>query len=258
MLQEAGKPIGVKARRSDAAKRSRARQAERKELAAAGSPVDRRQEILRAAARRFAEYGFEASTIREIAYDAHILSGSIYHHFDTKEAMLHAIVREPLRVLLDETVRIAESRGDAEQKLVSLILLSMRELLRDQDAQAILYNERKLFRRREDFAYVIDAKRTMYEAWEAVLRDGIANGQFHSRLDMFLTISTVLRTLNTCADWFRHNGATGVGEVRRFTIDEVVAFNLDFTLRAVRAAGRADEPAPIAAWNALAEPSHAA
>ena len=47
--------------------------------------ADRRERILAAAAMRFAEFGFGATTVRQIADDVDILSGSLYHHFATKE-----------------------------------------------------------------------------------------------------------------------------------------------------------------------------
>jgi AcrR family transcriptional regulator len=54
---------------------------------------DRRATILEAATQRFAEFGFAATTVRQISQDVNILSGSLYHHFTTKDEMLHEIVR---------------------------------------------------------------------------------------------------------------------------------------------------------------------
>ncbi len=50
---------------------------------------ERRDEILAIAAQLFAERGFAATTVREIADAAGILSGSLYHHFDSKASMVH-------------------------------------------------------------------------------------------------------------------------------------------------------------------------
>src|SRR5579862_6847505 len=60
-------------------------------------PSDRRTTILEAATRRFAEYGFESTTVRQIGDDVNILSGSLYHHFATKDEMLHQIVRDAVQ-----------------------------------------------------------------------------------------------------------------------------------------------------------------
>jgi len=91
--------------------------------AGARAPSDRRANILEVATRRFAEHGFEATTVRQIGDDVNILSGSLYHHFATKEEMLHEIVREAVQQMRNNALRIARAPVDAERRLVALILL---------------------------------------------------------------------------------------------------------------------------------------
>jgi AcrR family transcriptional regulator len=43
--------------------------------------------VVRLAGELFAQKGFRATTVREIADAAGILSGSLYHHFDSKESI---------------------------------------------------------------------------------------------------------------------------------------------------------------------------
>ena len=54
---------------------------------------DRRESILDAALRCFVERGFYGTTIPEIADKARIASGTIYHYFDSKEALVNALFR---------------------------------------------------------------------------------------------------------------------------------------------------------------------
>lgn len=51
----------------------------------------RREQILRAAAKVFAEKGFHATTIKDIAKEAGIADGTIYNYFKDKPALLFAI-----------------------------------------------------------------------------------------------------------------------------------------------------------------------
>ena len=214
--------------------------------------ADRRAEILAVATRRFAEFGFEATTVRQIAEDVNILSGSLYHHFTTKDDMLHEIVREAVLQMRDNTLRISEAPVDAEHRLTALVLLDLGELTRNQAVHAILSNERKFFRRREDFAYVVQAKKDAYLAWRAVLDDGIASGLFKPDIDIYLTISTVLRMLNTAADWYRNEEVSITGDAGGYTLDGVIDFHLDFILSAVRRPARASAPIPRKACEGLA------
>jgi AcrR family transcriptional regulator len=62
---------------------------------------DRREQIIDAAMRVFAQKGFVRATNKDIAREAGITPGLIYHYFDSKEALLKAIIegRSPLRII---------------------------------------------------------------------------------------------------------------------------------------------------------------
>ncbi|MFS1525376.1 TetR/AcrR family transcriptional regulator [Microbulbifer sp. 2304DJ12-6] len=64
---------------------------ERGELTDPGSPRGR---LLNVAARQFEQKGFARTTVRDIASEVGILSGSIFHHFASKEQILCAVMRE--------------------------------------------------------------------------------------------------------------------------------------------------------------------
>ena len=70
-------------------------------MTAQPAATDRRAELLAIAAGLFAERGLRATTVRDIADAAGILSGSLYHHFDSKESMVDEILRGFLDALFD-------------------------------------------------------------------------------------------------------------------------------------------------------------
>jgi len=214
--------------------------------------ADRRGKILQTATQRFAEHGFEATTVRQIADDVSILSGSLYHHFASKEAMLHDIVRETVEKMRDNVVRISQAPVDAEHRLTALILLELGEMTRNQQVHAILSNERKFFRNREEFAYVVKAKREAYHAWCATLQDGIDSKLFKSSVDFYLTISTIIRMLSAAADWYKHEETYMSRPFGPYTLDGVIDFHLEFVLSAVRLPERTAAPIPRQACEELA------
>src|SRR3954466_9633884 len=70
---------------------------------AKGSPAvasERREHLVKLAAELFAKKGFQATTVREIAEEAGILSGSLYHHFDSKESIVDEILSIFFRELM--------------------------------------------------------------------------------------------------------------------------------------------------------------
>ncbi len=62
---------------------------------------DRREQIIDAAMHVFAQKGFSRATNKDIAREAGITPGLIYHYFESKEALLKAIIegRSPLRLI---------------------------------------------------------------------------------------------------------------------------------------------------------------
>jgi AcrR family transcriptional regulator len=204
---------------------------------------ERRALILAAAMRRFADFGFEATTVREIGQDMNILSGSLYHHFATKDEMLHEIVRDVVVQLRNNAIRISRAPLDAEHRLVALILLDLGEITRNQKVHAILTNERRLFRQKEEFAYILKAKKETYQAWRTVLQDGINTRLFKPDIDVFLTILTIIRMLNTAADWYMNDDYVS-GKGVTYELDQVIDFHLDFILSAIRIPARTAEPIP--------------
>lgn len=210
----------------------------------AGAMADRRMSILAVASRRFADSGFEATTVRQIADDVNLLSGSLYHHFATKEDMLHDIVREPVARFRDNVTRIAALPVDAEARLATLIRFQLEELTGNHEVHAILYGERQLFRRNPDFLYVARAKKEAYLSWQRILDDGVREGLFVADADTFLTVTTLQRLLNTGADWFTTEEAPFLDFLGTLTLESLTDFMLRFICRAVRRPERAGLPFP--------------
>lgn len=215
-----------------------------KSKAERGAQVDRRELILAAAARRFAEYGFEATTVRQIADDVDILSGSLYHHFATKEEILEEIVRDAVLEQRDSAVKIAALPLNAEDRLVALVVDDLNILTREPHAHAIVFNERKFFRRSPDFAHIQTARKENYEAWCSILEEGVAEGLFRPDLDIYLTISTVIRMLNSGAEWYLHEDGSPIDAIANYSLENLAQFYVGFILRSIRAPGRAGEPIP--------------
>ena len=71
--------------------------------------TDRRAELLEAAVRVFAAKGFHASRVGDIANEAGVAHGLLYHYFRSKEEVLETIFRETWSGLVRETERIEVS-----------------------------------------------------------------------------------------------------------------------------------------------------
>jgi len=96
----------------------------------------RREQILEAATRVFAEKGFRRATTREVAREAGVSEGTIYNYFQDKDTLLLAILD-----VLNETERRAE---DFEEGLASDFESFVEEYLRRR--MALIWQNREVFR----------------------------------------------------------------------------------------------------------------
>ena len=85
-------------------------------------PTDRREQILAHAASMFAERGFEATTIRDLAKELDLKSASIYHFFEDKEQLLFDLVTSVVEQLTDGAKRLVVAETSYELKLAVLVV----------------------------------------------------------------------------------------------------------------------------------------
>src|SRR6478752_3102270 len=97
-------------------------------------PTDRRAELLNLAAGLFAERGYKNTTVRDIADAAGILSGSLYHHFDSKETMADEILRTFLDDLFRDYRTIVERESDPRRAFERLVEASFQAIDRNHSA----------------------------------------------------------------------------------------------------------------------------
>ncbi|HEX3947502.1 MAG TPA: helix-turn-helix domain-containing protein, partial [Acidimicrobiales bacterium] len=82
-------------------------------------PGDRREAILNAAAQLFASKGVAATTVREIADAVGILSGSLYHHFRSKQSIVEEILTSYLEDLHKGYTSVLTERATPAEQLGS-------------------------------------------------------------------------------------------------------------------------------------------
>jgi TetR/AcrR family fatty acid metabolism transcriptional regulator len=80
--------------------------------------VDKRRLILDAAIRVFARRGFHACRVSDVADEAGVAYGLVYHYFDSKEEILNTLFQERWQLMLDAIVQIDRTEdATAREKL---------------------------------------------------------------------------------------------------------------------------------------------
>ena len=175
----------------------------------------RREELLALAARMFAERGLRTTTVRDIADAAGILSGSLYHHFDSKESMVDEILREFLDSLFGRYRAIVAEGMGPRQTLEAIVVASFQAIDRQHDAVAIYQNEAGHLVESERFDYIRERLAEFRTLWRTILRDGMADGSFRADLDVDLAYRFLRDTVWVGVRWYRPGGTLDVQTVAK-------------------------------------------
>jgi TetR/AcrR family transcriptional regulator, cholesterol catabolism regulator len=195
---------------------------------------DRRSELLALAAHMFAERGLRATTVRDIADSAGILSGSLYHHFDSKESMVDEILREFLDGLFSEYRRIVAADLGPRGTLEALVVASFEAIHNRHDAVAIYQAEARRLVDQPRFGYIRERNDEFRSLWFTLLRDGMADGSFRPDLDVELVYRFLRDTVWVGVGWYRPGGSIDVQDVA----EQYLAVVLDGIAMRRRPAGK--------------------
>ena len=101
----------------------------------------REHEILRAAIRVFARQGYHGSKVGEVAAEAGVAYGLVYHYFGSKEALLEAIFRRTWKQMLRVVQEIEESDTTSQEQLRSVAALVLQAWRLDPELVGVLVRE---------------------------------------------------------------------------------------------------------------------
>lgn len=167
----------------------------------------RRAELLGLAAALFAERGTRATTVRDIADAAGILSGSLYHHFDSKESMVDEILRGFLDDLFGRYRTITDAGLGARATLEALVTASFEAIDRSHAAVAIYQEEAKHLVGNDRFAYIAERNREFRTLWVSALESGVEDGSFRPDIDIELAFRFMRDTVWVAVRWYRPGGS---------------------------------------------------
>ena len=100
-----------------------------------------RREILEAAKRVFAQKGFAATTIDEIAQEAEFSKGAMYGYFEGKEDLFFSLIQEKMDDIEERLREVVESSDDPETKIRDLIETHLTFFEEDRDFFQIIASE---------------------------------------------------------------------------------------------------------------------
>lgn len=198
-----------------------ARNGTRKRARRLGRPVasdgdERRRLIIEAARRQFAQSGYVGTTNREIAEQAGITTGAIYHYFKSKQDVYLAVFEETDRLILERYREVTLDESLSFQERIVLILEVSSQLNSEDESLAAFITSASVDAHRwpELLPSYTLHDRKMKQFFKELVDDGIAHGVLEA--DDRANVLDAIRVVTLGLTWFsvrvhdpeRHRKAT--------------------------------------------------
>jgi AcrR family transcriptional regulator len=149
---------------------------------------DKRRQLLDAAVRVFARKGFHASRVGDIAEEAGVAHGLLYHYFKSKDQVLEAVFAENWNLLILRIESVEETDESAADQLRHISAIVLRTWLHLPDVVRVVIQE---FGRSPELGERIGELTLPIDAIQRVIVRGIENGEFRRDIDPVFAATVV-------------------------------------------------------------------
>lgn len=170
----------------------------------------RRLEILHAAARAFRRLGLPATRMRDIAEEANLSPGNLYHYFRGKDEILLFCQQRTLEQLIETVEAVRRFETPIATQLRDVIRAHVYCMLGEMEGATAHFEVEAL---PEELRAPIIAQR---DAYERAIRDLVAQGVERNEFvpcDAVLVTRAVLGAVNWTARWYRPDGTQSAEEI---------------------------------------------
>ncbi|MFS3129294.1 TetR/AcrR family transcriptional regulator [Nocardioides sp. Bht2] len=162
---------------------------------------DRRTEILEHAADLFAERGVGATTVREIGERAGVLSGSLYHYFGSKDAIVAELL-EAYMSDIQQRFAAAVAAATTPRETIDGLIAETLAVIDDHPRPTAIYQQDRRYLREHGLLEQVDApSREMRSLWLDAIEAGVADGTFRDDVPAETFYRTVRDALWASRHW---------------------------------------------------------
>jgi TetR/AcrR family fatty acid metabolism transcriptional regulator len=145
-------------------------------------PVDKRRNILDAAIRVFARQGFHSTRVSDIADEAGVAYGLVYHYFESKEEVLNELFSERWSLLLAAIDEADRSAQPPRAKLAAVATFIVESYRHDPELMKVIIVE--VTRAANSFGRThLPEIRRAYDSIAKIVADGQEAGAFRRDID---------------------------------------------------------------------------
>jgi AcrR family transcriptional regulator len=154
---------------------------------------DKRRQLIDAAVRVFARKGFHASRVGDIAEEAGVAHGLLYHYFKSKDEVLQAVFHENWSLLVARIESVEETDEPAADQLRHISAIVLRTWLHLPDVVRVVIQE---FGRSPELAERIGELTLPIDALQRVIARGIETGEFRQDIDPIFAATVVYGSID--------------------------------------------------------------
>ena len=144
----------------------------RRPLPRTPAQADKRDAILKAATRVFAQHGFFNAQVADVAREAGVAAGTVYLYFRSKDDLLVSVFDRTMRDAIAEGKAALAGVKDPRERLRRIARLHLERLGRDRDLAIVFQVEL-----RQSTKFMEHFSSTQLREYLGVIRDAIAHGQ---------------------------------------------------------------------------------
>jgi TetR/AcrR family transcriptional regulator, cholesterol catabolism regulator len=177
--------------------------------------ASRRDEILSLAAEQFAERGVGGTTVRDIGAAAGILSGSLYHHFVSKDQMVAELLLPVMQRQVGHYRAILAEDHDAATTLRAMIKVAVAEAAQTPNQTRMIRNDTQTLAAMPALRPVADLLVESAKLWGSVIDRGVASGEFRDNVDARVVVAAMFDAVLSATRWFtgqRPQRPDGIGD----------------------------------------------
>jgi len=141
---------------------------------------DKRRLLLDAAVRVFAQKGYHECRVGDIAEEAGVAHGLLYHYFSSKEELLETIFRDTWALMLQTIQNVQEPGEPARESLRKVAAIVLRTWGNDPDLVRVLVRE---VTRNAHLQHEIQEVDQAFATLQQIIERGQADGEFRTDLD---------------------------------------------------------------------------
>ncbi|SDJ37293.1 transcriptional regulator, TetR family [Frankineae bacterium MT45] len=169
-----------------------------------GRPGHDIETVLAASVEVFNERGFDGTSIDDLAKRLKITKSAIYHHIESKDALLGLALDRALVGLEEVAAQTQRLDGPAVERLQSLVVSSVRVLVEQLPYVTLLLRVRG---NSEVERRALTRRRRLDTLAAQLVSDAIEEGDLRRELDPALTARLIFGTVNSLTEWLKPNRA---------------------------------------------------